>query len=124
MSPPATSAVSCSFYRGPTSVTSHNDNKGRRSRKKRTLNFKNDLVCYVTAFLRSVCFHKLGGKSAVSLLLLMEAELSRIPCIFLHKVYSECEYFSNTTPDASKPMLCSSDSLRLKHCWGALKLLA
>lgn len=81
-------------------------------------------MCYVTAFLRSVCFHKLGGKSAVSLLLLMEAELSRIPCIFLHKVYSECEYFSNTTPDASKPMLCSSDSLRLKHCWGALKLLA
>lgn len=31
-----------------------------KEQKKETLNFKDELVCYVTAFLRSACFRKLG----------------------------------------------------------------
>lgn len=83
--------------------TPRNDNKGpRRSQRKSPEFERRACVLRYSPFTQRLFPPRSAprGKSTVSLLLLMEAELSRRRCIFLHKMYSQCEYFRNTTSDA------------------------
>lgn len=77
------------------------------NRKKEPRNLK---ACFMfqlfyTAFVSTTLVR--CRESTVSLLL-MEAELARTPCTFLHKVYSECKIYENTTFNAVVLRCCPS----------------